>query len=497
MAKGAYIGVDSEYYPAFADNTWAQIIKACQKNEVPSSWTVGDQKPMTINGKDYPIDIIGIKHDTYADGSGTAPLTFQMHDIYASSYAMNSSNTNSGGWESTAVRTTRLPAILALMPSEVQAGIKEVNKVTGQGGSSFALETTADKLFILSVNEIFGYEPSDVAKGEGSQYAYYADGNSTQKKQNGEYNYWWTRSPVANNSSGFFQVRTDGSRVSTNYPSGTYGVAFAFCFGGTSELDTEFPSLGSVARKIKKGYVGIDGKARKIKKAYIGVNGVAKLCWAGADPVFANNTWAEIIAACQANSVPADWKVGDSKTMTIGGQNYQIDIIGKNHDTYSDGSGTAPLTFQLHDVYSAKYGMNSSATNVGGWTDCDMRTTTLPAILATMPSEVQAGIKEVNKKSTKGNRSGSTATTADKLFLLANMEIFGEAGYASKGEGTQYAYYAAGNSTLKTQSGSASTWWQRSPDVSRNTTFCVVNLGGLGAATTASASHGVSFAFCF
>lgn len=497
MAKGAYIGVPKpEYEPAFADNSWRQIIKACQKNEVPSSWAVGDQKNMTINGKDYPIDIIGIKHDTYADGSGAAPLTFQMHDSYASSYAMNSSNTNSGGWESTAIRTTRLPAILALMPSEVQAGIKEVNKITGQGGSSFALETTADKLFILSVNEIFGYEPSDVAKGEGSQYAYYANGNSTQKKQNGEYNYWWTRSPVANNSSGFFQVRTDGSRVSTNYPSGTYGVAFAFCFGGTSEVDSVLGGYG-VARKIKKGYVGIDGKARKIKKAYIGVNGVAKLCWASANPVFANNTWAEIIAACQAKSVPAEWKIGDSKSMTIGGVNYQIDIIGKNHDTYSDGSGTAPLTFQLHDVYSAKYGMNSSATNVGGWKDCEMRTASLPAILSAMPSEVQAGIKEVNKKTTKGNRASTLLDTADKLFLLSNMEIFGEAGYGSKGEGTQYTYYAAGNSTLKNQNGSASTWWQRSPNVGNSTTFCNVNLGGLGAAANASTSHGVSFAFCF
>lgn len=235
--KKAYIGVNgvarlcwASADPVFANNTWAEIIAACQSGDVPDEWAVGDQKAMTINGKDYLIDIIGKDHDDYADGSGKAPLTFQMHDIYATSYAMNSSNTNSGGWESTAIRTTRLPAILALMPSEVQAGVKEVNKITGQGGASSAIETTADKLFILSVNEIFGFEPSNVAKGEGSRYAYYANGNSTQKKQNGEYNYWWTRSPVTTNSSGFFQVRTDGDRTSTNYPSGTYGVAFAFCF---------------------------------------------------------------------------------------------------------------------------------------------------------------------------------------------------------------------------------------------------------------------------
>lgn len=38
-----------------------------------------------------------------------------------------------------------------------------------------------------------------------------------------------------------------------------------------------------VARKVKKGYVGVDGKARKIRKAYIGVGGVARPCWSGGE----------------------------------------------------------------------------------------------------------------------------------------------------------------------------------------------------------------------
>jgi hypothetical protein len=38
-----------------------------------------------------------------------------------------------------------------------------------------------------------------------------------------------------------------------------------------------------VARKVKKGYIGIDGFARKIKKAYIGIGGVARPCWSGGE----------------------------------------------------------------------------------------------------------------------------------------------------------------------------------------------------------------------
>lgn len=83
--------------PNFADNTWTQIIKACQANRVPDTWVVGNQKTMTIGGTDYVIDIIGKGHDTYSSGGGTAPLTFQMHDCYGTTYAMNSTNTNVGG----------------------------------------------------------------------------------------------------------------------------------------------------------------------------------------------------------------------------------------------------------------------------------------------------------------------------------------------------------------------------------------------------------------
>ena len=80
------------------------------------------------------------------------------------------------------------------------------------------------------------------------------------------------------------------------------------------------------------------------------------------DDIFANNSWEAIIAACQSGNVPASWAVGDSKTMTIGGTDYQIDIIGKNHDTYTAG-GTAPLTFQLHDCYGTEYNMNGYNTS--------------------------------------------------------------------------------------------------------------------------------------
>ena len=214
------------------------------------------------------------------------------------------------------------------------------------------------------------------------------------------------------------------------------------------------------------------------------------------DAIFANNSWEEIIAACQRGSVPDSWAVGNSKTMTINGTDYQIDIIGKNHDTYTAG-GTAPLTFQLHDCYDDMKAMNSSGTNSGGWTSCAMRSTHLPAILALMPTEVQNGIREVNKLTSAGSQSDTINTTADKLFLLSEIEIFGSVSYSKSGEGTQYDYYKAGNSNVKNYNGDAYEWWERSPNGSDSAGFCYVDSGGNADYYDAISADGVAFGFCF
>lgn len=211
---------------------------------------------------------------------------------------------------------------------------------------------------------------------------------------------------------------------------------------------------------------------------------------------FADNDWASIIAACHSGSVPSTWVVGNSKTMTINGASYQVDIIGKNHDTYTAG-GKAPLTFQLHDCYADTKAMNSSNTNSGGWTSCAMRSTHLPAILALVPTEVRSGIREVNKLTSAGSQSATINTTADKLFLLSEVEVFGSTSYSAAGEGTQYDYYKAGNSKVKNRNGSAASWWERSPYANYSTRFCLVNGNGGANYITASDARCVAFGFCF
>lgn len=213
---------------------------------------------------------------------------------------------------------------------------------------------------------------------------------------------------------------------------------------------------------------------------------------------FADNTWDIIINACHSGKVPDTWVAGDSKTMTIDGADYQIDIVGKNHDTYTAG-GIAPLTFGLHDCYGTKYPMNSSGTNSTGWDGSKMRTETLPAILAKMPVNIQNGIRPVNKLTATSGTNSTIKTASDKLFIFSQTEVYGSTTNSQSVEGKQYDYYKAGNSKVKKVGGTDSWWWLRSPMANTDNCFCAVDTGGKIniALSSAGTSNGVCFGFCF
>lgn len=248
---------------------------------------------------------------------------------------------------------------------------------------------------------------------------------------------------------------------------------------------------------VQGGRCRVNGTAYDVKKGRTLINGTGyDIAFKPPyDPVFANNTWEQIIEACHNNAVPETWKVTDQKPMTIGGKDYQIDIIGKNHDDYSDGSGKAPLTFQMHDCYGTKYKMNASSTNVGGWGSSDMRITHLPAILALMPTEVQNGIREVDKLTSKGNKITTITTTVNKLFLLSEIEIYGSTTYSFSGEGTQYDYYKMVG-PIKYLNDVQTNWWARSPANDNAREFCRARAVGTGT-IDANNRNGVAFGFCF
>lgn len=197
--------------------------------------------------------------------------------------------------------------------------------------------------------------------------------------------------------------------------------------------------------------------------------------------------------------------VGNQVTLSLNGTNYAFDVIGFNHDTLTDSmaygeetaTGKAGITFQMHDCFDTAYTVNSTSTNSGGWASSAMRTSTMATMKGYLPDDWEAIIKPVNKASgTGGGSSSGTETVSDSCFLLAEIEIFGSTTYSVSGEGTQYAYYKAGNSKVKNKSGSAHRWWERSPRSGSSNHFCSVHSDGFASYRVADSSYGVAFGFC-
>lgn len=292
---------------------------------------------------------------------------------------------------------------------------------------------------------------------------------------------------IPDSSGGVYQIAVETSAgASVSASKGTTTVSGTADTSGSCTLTLYEPGEWSVSASLNN--------VTKTQTVNIGTQSM-KLPLIELADAFAANSWETIIAACQSGNVPDSWAVGDSKSMTINGMSYQIDIIGKNHDVYADGSGTAPLTFQLHDCYSEAKQMYYVNLSGLGWKNTDMRLTYLPAILALMPTEVKNGIHAVNKKTSEGGNSTTIETVSDTLFLLSEVEIFGTASSSVAGEGSQYDYYKAGNSKIKKREGVDEFWWDRSS--ASGGMFCIVRANGQAGASNASNSLGVSFAFCF
>ena len=199
--------------------------------------------------------------------------------------------------------------------------------------------------------------------------------------------------------------------------------------------------------------------------------------------------------------------IGNQITISLNGTNYVFDVIGFNHDDLTSAAaygsitatGKAGITFQMHDLFTTTYNMNSTNTNSGGWKSSAMRTSTMPLMKGYMPTAWQTAIKPVNKVSgTGGGSSSGTETVSDSCFLLAEIEVFGSTTNSVSGEGTQYAYYKAGNSKVKNWDvyGSAYHWYERSPHSGDSNNFCIVDRYGDATFSNPTLHPCVTFSFC-
>ena len=480
-----------------------------------SSKAVGSIVKLKVNGtaKEFIVVHQGKPGSMYDDScNGTWLL---MKDIYENR-VWQSGDINK--YESSDIHAYLNSTFLNLFDSNIKDAIKQVKiPYRKNGGSDGTDQSGANglpcKVFLLSGPEA-GLAGASYIPNDGTKLDYFNANTGVDSKRiaylSGTATAWWLRSPSTYSANYVLVVNSDGG-YNDDYASNSSGIRPALMLPQDMEVGssgnvtpppppaTHKTLVNGTTYTVKSGKCMVGGTVYNILKGrtLIGGTGYDITFKPSYDPVFANNTWEQIIAACHNNEVPDTWKVADHKPMTIGGSDYLIDIIGKNHDDYSDGSGKAPLTFQLHDCYNIAKAMHSTGSNTMGWEKCSMRVEHLPTILKQMPADVQSGIREVNKISKNGGKSTLLVTTKDSLFLLSEVEVFGSSSNPLSGEGTQYDYYKAGNSTVKNFNGSAYDWWERSPSTGSTRYYCVVKSTGSSINANSNTIRGVAFAFCF
>ena len=250
------------------DTNWSFIKVASDNNQGANYWKVGDYKEINLNGTvgilnitgTYRAFILGFNHNSSREGnkrihfmigknqSGQSiAFVDEQYDNPGSSMAfrMNISDTSSGGWRNSYMRSTILGSsstastagrFMAVIPSDLRTVLKSCRKYTDNTGNSGDAQgdvtSTTDYMWLCSEFEVQGKRDyaSQYERNFQQQYQYFKAGNSKVKHGAGAQTSsveWWLRSPYYNGGS-FCYVNTSG-RVYYSNTTSSYGVSPCFC----------------------------------------------------------------------------------------------------------------------------------------------------------------------------------------------------------------------------------------------------------------------------
>ena len=246
------------------ENDWSVIKDVSDAGQGANYWAVGATKSIKINGKignttisnlSVDVFILGFNHNSSREGSNKIHFMIgkignKMVGLYdnkygpdngwpsggTGSFVMNTSNTNSGGWNASYMRKTILGnsnsptnplanSFMAALPADLRAVMKSVSKYTdntanGGGNTQSYVTATTDYLWLLAEFEVQGTRSyaNSYEQNYQAQYQYFKSGNSKvayKYNATGTAVYWWLRSASYHYSGSFCYVYTDGS--ASNY----------------------------------------------------------------------------------------------------------------------------------------------------------------------------------------------------------------------------------------------------------------------------------------
>lgn len=256
---------------SFVDDSWETIANNVKAGKT-SNYHVGDIKKIAITGAgEYNVRIVNMSTPSeckQSDFSQTAcGFVLEISDIFTK-IAMNSTDTVSGGWPGTSLRSELNEGMPQLLPAELASVVTDTKVVSYNDRSAGSLYTSTDKYYLPSALEYYpttGYTEDLLNQfddyGKTRQLDYYKtlsdagtidedlkrsfDGNSDAP--------YWTRSIVNNTSFHYF-----GSNVSGVNATSKLGLVTLFRLEGpddSTEVSSSFAddSWETIAKNVKAG----------------------------------------------------------------------------------------------------------------------------------------------------------------------------------------------------------------------------------------------------
>ena len=255
---------DGSIYTPFNKANWSYIKSMTVSGKASSYWKVGDRKEVILNGTvgDKVFSntttycyILGFDHNASVEsngehtihiGFGAESLTGDKYIAYIDSkcdyrvsstgyFSMNTSDTNSGGWNSCQMKSTICPAFKNALPSDLQSNIRAVTKWQNDGNSTTG-QSSSNEIWLLSEMEIFGSASMSEYAANQAQYDFYKGVTGWSAAPQIKYKDtststvvgWWERSAYSSNSTLFCYVNTDGY-ANVSYANASSGFAPCLC----------------------------------------------------------------------------------------------------------------------------------------------------------------------------------------------------------------------------------------------------------------------------
>lgn len=211
---------------SWAEGTAAQIkamldAEKAGKINTADYWNVGDKRTFhlsaiaaySVNGVEIigaqsaqDIEIALAHKGLYKDvNNATVRWIVSFVDCLNQQGKMNGTNTNSGSWDGSAIRTYLNDYVFPAMSAEDKAIFTQFKTVTANPYNGTVLETSNDYLALCAEKEIFGEQHyGNITEANAlTQFDYYKAIESHTKYANGNLCYWWQRSPCKDYDSAF------------------------------------------------------------------------------------------------------------------------------------------------------------------------------------------------------------------------------------------------------------------------------------------------------